>query len=166
MTIAENPDLSVASVAARLGQEASCQERLSTLLGADPPLPGEALLRDPVSAIWTGADQWMMTASYSDHENLAGDLKSHLGETASVTEQSDAWVCFDISGNDLEALFERLCPVPLRRLATGAAQRTTIDHLGCFVILTQSGQVARVLGPRSSAASLHHAVTTAAISIA
>ena len=68
---------------------------------------------------------------------------------------------FDITASDLPALFERLCNHDLRRAGVGAATRTVIDHLGCYVIRRSETEVT-ILGPRSSAHSLHHALTTAA----
>ena len=42
----------------------------------------------------------------------------------------------------------------------GDATRTVIEHLGTYVI--QGTQGMTVLGPRSAAGSLHHALVTAA----
>lgn len=166
VTISEIPDVALASVAARSGAEKACGQKLKKVLGTAPPEPGCAVLTDPVSAVWMAADQWMLWAPHDTHEDLAGFLLSRMDGTASVTEQNDAWVCFDLTGISVVQMFERLCPVPVRRLCTGAAQRTTIDHLGCFLIVAETGKSVRIFGPRSSAGSLHHALVTAAHSIA
>lgn len=160
VTIQESPDWALASVAARLGQEDTCNSALADILGA--PLPGIAahVQGDSISAFWTGPHIWMIEAPYHSHEDLAATLKARLGDCASVTEQSDAWVRFDISGDGLEHLFERLCNLDLAKRATGTARRTVIEHLGCYVICRAEG--VHLYGPRSSAKSLHHALINAA----
>lgn len=164
VTILENNGLAFASVAARTGQEATCRSTLDGLLTMPAPKPGQAQFAHPYSAIWIAQDQWLISAPFDTHEQIARMLKTDFASSASITEQTDGWVCFDISGNNIVEMFERLCPVPVRRLRTGTAQRTTIHHIGCFAVLQDS--LIRVLGPRSSAVSLHHALVTAARSVA
>jgi sarcosine oxidase subunit gamma len=165
VTITEVPDLALASVAARLGREAACVKALRRIIGADLPEPGKAVLASPLAAVWMGPDQWMIGALFDTHEDLAARLKASLKDAASVTEQSDGWVCFDVTGADVVPMFERLCAAPVRRLQAGDAQRTTIHQMGCFVICGAAGAHLRVLGPRSSANSLHHALVQAAKSV-
>jgi sarcosine oxidase subunit gamma len=59
---------------------------------------------------------------------------------------------------------ERLCNVDLRAAADGHATRTVIDHLGCYLI-KHGAQTITLYGPRSSAETLHHALTVAAGSV-
>lgn len=166
LTITEVADLAFASVAARLSREEECRSALTDYLGDDLPQAGKALVRAPISAIWLGPEQWMLSAPFHSHETLAEDIKAVVKDTGSVTEQSDAWVAFDVEGDGVIALSERLCAAPARRMQTGDAQRTTIHHLGCFLVCLSTHQHMRFIGPRSSAASLHHALVTAAHSVA
>lgn len=165
ITIAENDGLALASVAARLGREADCHAALKSLLGAVPEVR-RAILRDPEAGFWMGPEQWMLGAPRATHEMLADDLKARFGDAASVTEQSGAWVCFDVTGPAMEDLCERICAVPIRRMVAGDVQRTVIHQLGCFVIRREASDHIRILGPRASARTLHHALLTAAHSIA
>jgi len=103
----------------------------------------------------------MLGADIATHEDIAAKLKAALKDTASVTEQTDAWCCFDLSGKGIAAVMELLCPINMRALASGDATRTTIHHLGCFVICGDPDGFLRILGPRASAGSLHHAILTA-----
>lgn len=160
VTLTERPDIALASVAARVGQEKRCQAHLKKLIGAIPG-PGQAQLHDPESGFWTGPDQWLVSAPFDTHENIADQLKSRFGETASITEQTDAWVCFDLRGSGVEDVIELLCNVNIRNMRTGDAQRTSIHHLGCFVIRCDPADWLRIIGPRASAGSLHHALLTA-----
>ncbi len=166
LTLTENPELALASVAARKGQERKCKAALKQLLGKPAPGPGKACLRDPEAAFWTGPDQWMVGAPYDTHEDLADQLSKLLGAAASVTEQSDAWVCFDLRGAAMEDAMALLGPLNIQSMKTGDATRTSIHHLGCFVIRRDPSDWVRILGPRSSAGSLHHAIIAAMKSVA
>jgi sarcosine oxidase subunit gamma len=166
VTIVETPGLALASVAARLGQEAACTKHLARIVGCPAPGPGKAMSGETFDIFWTGPEQWMVAAPFGGHEALAAEVKAALGETASVTEQTDAWVVLDLAGSATVDMLERLCPVPSRRMAAGDVQRTTVDHLGCFVWCRTAGRDFRIIGPRSAAHSLHHALTTAARSVA
>lgn len=165
ITIAENDSRALASVTARMGQEKACHRALKKLLG-DVPQAGKAVLRTPEAAFWMGPDQWMIDAPRETHELLADQMKTLLGSTASVTEQTGAWVCFDVTGPAVAEMSERLCAVAIRKMQAGDAQRTVIHHLGCFVIRQQADDHIRIFGPRASAASLHHALLDAAHSTA
>jgi len=165
ITIAENDGLALASVAARQGHEAACHAGLKKLLGGVPG-PGRAQLHDPEAGFWMGPDQWMIGAPRDTHEDLADRLKALMGDAASVTEQSGAWVSFDVTGPMMRDLCERVCNVPIRTMVAGDAQRTTIHQLGCFVLRRADEDHIRILGPRASAGTLHHALVTAAVSIA
>lgn len=157
----ENDGLALASVHARLGQEVACRAHLSDLLDGRVPEVGKTVLRDPEAAFWMGPDQWMVGAPFASHEDLAAKLKTRFGDTASITEQTDAWACFDMRGAGMEEAMELLCAIDIRRMQTGDAQRTSIHHLGCFVLRRDPSDWVRILGPRASATSLHHALITA-----
>jgi sarcosine oxidase subunit gamma len=161
VTLTENPNVALASVSARHGYAAACQAKLAEFLGAPAPAAGKASLGTPLDAVWTGQDQWMVCAPFATHEDLAAQLKSGFGSTASITEQTDAWACFDLQGTGIEDVMERLCNLNLRAMAPAVATRSTIDHMGCFVIRQLAQDSLRILGPRSSAGSLHHALVTA-----
>lgn len=160
VTLTEKPDIALASVAARMGHEEACRGHLKDVLGAVPG-PSKVQLHDPEAGFWMGPDAWMVGAPFATHEDLAHQLKARFGETASITEQTDAWVCFDLRGAGMEDVMERLCAVDIRTMRTGDGTRTVIDHLGCFVLRRDPSDWVRILGPRSAAGSLHHAVITA-----
>lgn len=159
VTISENVGVALASLASRLGREA---EVAAAAQAAGIPLPGPGRAETAsYGAIWLGPEQWMIEAPFETHEDIVAILKPLFGEAASITEQTDAWVRFDLTAADLPALFERLCGYDLRRNGPGSATRTVIEHLGCYVVRRAENQVS-VIGPRSSAHSLHHALITAA----
>lgn len=162
LTIAERPDFALASLSARQGAEAQCATLVKDKLGFDLPAPGKGLLSEPFGVFWMGPEQWMVSASHDSHEDLARTLKQVFGDAVSVSEQTDGWCRFDLSGAGLQPVLERLCNVDLSQMNQGDVQRTRLEHLGCFVWCLNPGSEIAVLGPRSSAASLHHALVAAA----
>ncbi|PWR25364.1 sarcosine oxidase subunit gamma [Zavarzinia aquatilis] len=164
LSIAERPDIALASLAAR-------RERLTSLEAAAPAVLGTALpgvsrvAGGTIRAFWTGPAQWLVEAPYDTHEDLAAVLKQNLGGDASITEQSDGWCAFDIEGDATIALLERLCAADTRAMTPGDVLRTTIEHMGCFLICEQAGHAFRLWTARSSALSLHHALTTVAAAL-
>ena len=159
MVLSEFTDQSLASVAARLGKEDSASKLVSEFIKAPAPSPG-TFAGEATSAFWMGPDQWMVSAPHDAYPDLAAYLLALTKEPVSVTEQTDGWCRFDLSGEDIVAVCEILCAVDLRKGQVGDATRTTIDHLGCFIIRRAKDTVS-MIGPRSSATSLHHAIVTA-----
>ena len=159
VTLTEVTDRALASVAARLARENETVAILTDLLGMAPPASAR-LAGERLAAFWTGPDQWMIEAPLATHEDLAAQLGARSGGAMSVTEQTDAWCRFDLTGEGFPDVFERLCVADTRTFAGGEARRTAIDHLGCFLLCRAPGHVS-VLGPRSAAGSLHHALLTA-----
>ena len=163
VTIAEVTTTALASLASRRGRAADVTAA-ATAQGIPLPGPGRAEPGAPFAAFWLGPDQWMVEAPFATQEDIAAILRPMFGDSASITEQTDAWVRFDVSGTRLPALFERLCSFDLRSNGAGSATRTVIEHLGCYLI-RRADTVLTLYGPRSSAQSLHHALTTAARSV-
>jgi sarcosine oxidase, subunit gamma len=162
LTISERFDVALASVAARKGRMADLAKAGKTI-ALPLPDPARFLAGEPWSTFWTAPEMWLVAAPFATHELIAAMLKDALGDAASVTEQTDAWVVFDLSAPDPAPLLERLCNVDFQGVPVGYATRTVIEHLGCYLIKEGPGMV-RIYGPRSSAKSLLHALEVAAAS--
>jgi sarcosine oxidase, subunit gamma len=160
LTITERNDIAIASIAARKGR-ATDLAKAATKAGVPLPGPSTHLEGTPYSAFWTTPEMWFVEAPYATHELIADLLKSALGDAASITEQTDAWVAFDLAAPNLTPLLERLCNVDYAARPTSYATRTMMEHLGVYLI-KHGPDEARVYGPRSSAESLLHAIETAA----
>ncbi|WP_135449678.1 MULTISPECIES: sarcosine oxidase subunit gamma [Tabrizicola] len=160
VTIAERVDVALASVAARRGHDLQPAAN-----AAGVPLPGPARYQSgtPYSGFWVAPDMWFVEAPFATHELIADHLKAAFGAAASITEQTDAWVVFDLAAPDLAPLMERLCNVDFAGVSDGHATRTVIEHLGCYLVRQSRGNL-RLYGPRSSAQSLLHALEAAALS--
>lgn len=155
ITITEVTSFALASLAIRRGRNADVLKAAKAAKIALPP-PGHAT----PDALWLAPEQWMLQAPIATHEDITAHLKPLFGDAASITEQTDAWVRFDLTGLDLHRMFELLCNLDTRSMTEGTATRTVIEHLGCYVICHAA--LFTLLGPRSSAKSLHHALITAA----
>ncbi|NJS38047.1 MAG: sarcosine oxidase subunit gamma [Rhodobacteraceae bacterium] len=160
LTISERFDIAVASLAVRRGRDLMGAAKTA---GVPLPLPAQYQAAAPYSAFWVTPEMWFVEAPFASHEAIAALLKAAFADAASITEQTDAWVIFDLHARDLALVLERLCNVDFRTAPEGHATRTVIDHLGCYLVKLGAG-AARVYGPRSSAQSLLHAVEVAAAS--
>lgn len=161
--ITERADVALASVAMRRGEDkafAAAAQKAGVAL----PEPARAVDGTPYSSFWVAPEMWFVEAPYASHEDIVAHLKPAFGETASITEQTDAWVRFDLAGAGLGALLERLSNVDFDKAPDGFASRTMMEHLGVY-LLKRSAQDVTLYGPRSSAAGLFHAIEVAAKSI-
>ena len=166
ITITENPDIALASLAQRRGREADATTRAEALLGLALPVPGHAVQAGDWGAIWTGPGQWFIEAPFATHEDIAARVKEAVGDAGSVTEQTDAWARFDVTGRNATEMFERLSAIDIHKMQAGQATRSLIEHLGCYVICHEAGARYSVLVMRSAAASLHHVLIQAAEAVA
>lgn len=159
--LVERVDVALASVAPRRGREA---EVLKAAEGAGIGWPGVASsTAGTLSAFWLTPDMVMIEAPFATHEDIRPAMLAIFGESASVTEQTDAWVRFDLSGPGLERLMAKLCNVDLGAAPEGFATRTVIEHMGCYLVKRQG---VTLYGARSMAGSLHHALHLAAGTVA
>jgi sarcosine oxidase, subunit gamma len=163
LTMTERIDVALASVAGRRGRLADLA-KAAKAAGVPLPEPARHLKGEPFSAFWVAPEMWFVEAPFATHEPIAEVLKSVLGDAVSVTEQTDAWVAFDLAAPDLGPLLERLCNLDFPAAPPGYATRTVMDHLGCYLVKHGPG-AARLYGPRSSAQSLLHALEVAAASV-
>lgn len=166
VTISEIVDRSLASVSSRMGREEEFSAAAEAFFGVELPEPGEWAAGEAWGLIWTSPGQWFAEADFASHEMIAAEVKAALGENASVTEQTDAWARFRIEGGGTVAMLQRLTMADSAAMKSGQATRTAIEHLGCLLICRKAGMSFDILCPRSSAASLHHALTGAARSVA
>ena len=163
VTITERFDVALASVAARRGRMADLTRAAQA---AGVPLPDAARHAggSVYSAFWVAPEMWFVEAPFASHELIADQFKAALGDAASVTEQTDAWVIYDLTAPDLAPLLERLCNVDFPAAPDGFATRTVIEHLGCYLIRHTAGEVT-LYAARSSAKSLLHCLEVTAASL-
>jgi sarcosine oxidase subunit gamma len=163
-TIREVSDHGLASVAARHGAEQALRAAVSSAFGVDLPGPGRSARGDAVTFDWMGQGQWFAETQRDDGSAFARELTTLLGESASITDQSDSWVQLQLSGANTRSVLEKLCRLDLHGsvFTPGAVTRTVIEHLGAIVALVDDSPRFKVLSARSSARSFLHALREAA----
>ena len=159
-TLSEITDRAMTSVTSRKGCYSAVKKILEKILNQPAPSVGE-YRSGHIDAFWTGQSQWMLTTPLAKHEDILANFSEKFKGMASLTEQTDGWCHFAVSGLNIERLCSLLCNADMRLLKTGTVTRTTIGHIGCFV-LRQADDKVQIIGPRSSAGSLYHVVVTAA----
>ena len=163
--ISEIADTDLASLAVRRGG-ATATQRASAKVFGGLPAAGGSLSNGGDRIIWMGVDQYLVETGPGSQPDVAIRLAATLGAAASVTDQSDAYVRFDLDGTGVPAMLERLSAADNASMDAGDAVRTPIHHMLCLLVCREPAQRFTVYGPRSSAASLHHALTAAAGSLA
>jgi len=164
LTIAEVTATAIASVASRRGRLEDV-EKAAAGISLVLPGPGRMSQGDPWSAMWSGPGQWLVMAPFDEHEDVVAELEAVFAGAASITEQSDAFARFDLTGAEPAAVLERLCPLDVRSMKADDAGRSVVEHVGCHLLCVAPDHFA-VLAPRSFAASLRHALANAARSVA
>jgi heterotetrameric sarcosine oxidase gamma subunit len=120
------------SVALFPGQ-AKPAEKVLKPLGLAFPAPGTFTTgKAGARLVWTGRAQAFLMGAAAP-EGLAG--------LAAVTDQSDAWAGFAVTGAAAEAVLARLVPVDLRLAGfpAGRAIRAPLNHMSSVILRTAGG---------------------------
>jgi len=158
--IRERDDLAMVSVATPLGHGAAVAKALKAAFKLDVPKPTQSAGDNKMRAVSLTADQVMLIFAHATPD-ANSHVQSKLGGVGYTTDQTDAWVAIEVSGPDVHAALERICPVDLHPGAfpVGASARTTMEHMGAMIVRL-SDDAFLLASARSSAASFAHAVTT------
>ncbi len=144
LTLAERPDMALASLTLRRGMT--------------PPegLPDVGQAKG--GAFWIGPDQWMLEGPGLAETDFATNVKGDF-PGCSMTEQTDAFSVVEVTSSKgaapLEALMAKLVNIDPATFTAGRAIRTGLHHMTVFVIRRADDQIA-VIGMRSYAAALWH----------
>tara|TARA_B100000676_G_scaffold147680_1_gene145967 strand:+ start:47 stop:607 length:561 start_codon:yes stop_codon:yes gene_type:complete len=158
-TISEVTAYSLASYSLRKGSENDAKKKVEQFIGSSlPDVMGSNFGK--ISSFWIGPSQWLIEAPIEIHEDLASELSKVSMGKASITEQTDAWCRFDLKGSELAKPLSLLCNVDVPSFKGGEVTRCQMDHLGCFLICRDLKNIT-ILGPRSAAESLYHAIIAA-----
>jgi sarcosine oxidase subunit gamma len=161
LSVVAAPPYELVSISARHGQEGALKTNFEKTYGVSLPKPNELVKFEHGHIGWMGQDQWWAEFEKTDDQYIDRTLANALDGTASTSLQSDAWVGLDISGDQVLSLLERLIPVDTSDAAfpAGTISRTQMHHLGVFLLRYPNAQKSyRLMGARSSAQSLLHAV--------
>ena len=158
LTLTETPDIALASLALRRGTAQP------TPFGLALPGPGHWVQGGDHAALWTAPGQWLIEAPGRAESDFAAKL-AQIAPGCSVTDQTDGWVCIEITSTagatPIVRLMEKLVNIDTARFTPGSATRTGLEHQGVILIRRAEERLA-VWGMRSLAGSLWHALETAA----
>jgi len=157
LALEENTGLALASLALRR----ACTEPAP--FGLHLPGPGLWTSSDTAAALWIGPGQWLLEGPGRAETDFAGEVAAAC-PGCSVTEQTDGFVAFEIRSAAGEApilaLMGKLVNLDPARFGPGTATRTGLEHMSVFVIRRAADRLA-VIGMRSAAGTLWHALETA-----
>lgn len=140
----------ITSIALFPGGEKAASKGLKTL-GLTFPGPGTWAAKDAARIVWTGREQAFLIG-----------VSAPALEGAAVTDQSDGWAGFGLSGPGAEAVLARLVPLDLRAAAfpVGRAARAALNHMS-LVLLRAGPEAFKLYTFRSMARTAWHELVEA-----
>jgi methylglutamate dehydrogenase subunit D len=141
-------------MAAILARRGISSDRIGAALGLEAPTaPGRRLASDGLSLIGSAAGSWL--AHLDNAPPLwADELRARLDGLASVSDQSGAYVLFQLTGKGARTILQRGAAVDFDPTVFGAgAALTVIAHMSVVVWATDDGRGYDVAVYRSFAES-------------
>lgn len=158
----------LAAIMARKGVAA---DAIGAVFGiAAPTRPGIATAPDGASLVGTGAGTWL---AYSEAAGplWAEDLATRLAGIASVSDQSDGYALFRLTGDGARIVLQRGAAIDFHpdAFAVGSAATTVIAHIGVIIWRRADDHAGRpvfeVATFRSFTDSFHHWLDQAAAAL-
>lgn len=147
LTLADPGPLTL--IAPHRGQTDAVAQAVTRALGLGLPPTGRMAQGDGITLQWFGRGQYLVSGASG--LSLSG---------AAMTDQSDGWVAFDLTGPALMPVLSRLIPIAPDQMPVGAALRT--DLHGMMIAMTRPApNGVRIMGFRSMARSLRDTITEA-----
>lgn len=138
----------------------SLSEKLQTTFGLELTETGVRSSDDDNSHALIGLQPglWFMMTTQRSREP-ARTLKTCLGDTAFLTDQSDSWAILDIDGPHAKAALERICPIDIDDSVFDdkCVIRTSMEHLSVILERPEPTRF-RLYSPASSTQSFLHTV--------
>ncbi len=132
-----------------------------------PPLPAgpKAVALDGLTVIGTGPGRWLAVAETMSGDDLLARLAAALGDQVALTEQSDALLIFEISGDRVREALATLCTVDLdpSAFAPGDAATTAMAFIGVTLWQSDAAPRYRCAVARSFAAAFLRALAAGAL---
>ena len=150
LTLAPTDPGPMTSIAPYPGQEAAVDAALSAI-GLGFPAPNGVINAPSACIVWTGRAQAF----------LIGASAPPLAGLAAVTDQTDGWCAFALTGPAAADVLMRLVPLDLREAAfpAGSTARSGLNHMPLILWRGAPGFV--VMTFRSMAQSAWHELETA-----
>ena len=164
ISIKELNQQAVVSFAIPNGGETKAKKTLEKLFVVSCPKVGESELSKDGSLrlMRLGPDQlFCLISDQPDTHAAYRDIDQKLSQDIYTTDQSDVWVCLEVSGPQTLKAMERICPIDLHpdHFKINSVAQTTMEHLGT-IILRSAKNTYVLLSASSSANSFLHTLET------
>ncbi|MEM1149022.1 MAG: sarcosine oxidase subunit gamma [Pseudomonadota bacterium] len=157
--VVERHDLALVSLALPLGGVEAVSAKMRAAWDLAMPGPSITTQAGAWRAVSMTPDQILLMCPGEGTET-EGRVQDALDGQGYTTNQTDAWVCLEVSGPDTLRALERICPINLALAAfpVGASARTAMEHLGALIIRLGEDRFL-LCSASSSAPSFAHSVT-------
>lgn len=161
-SVVEKETIALFSIAPFQGQQEKTNDVLKEAFGLELPDIGKTASDKGNQLYDIARNQWMLESDRSEQE-ISALLNEKLGNHAAITDQTDSWCCFELSGERVIDKLERICPINLLDSAfpVGAVVRTSMEHIGVIIRRDadqNDSRCYRILGATSYRNSLLHAL--------
>jgi len=159
----EREGLGIARIAARRAQAPGLTELFEFHFGLEPPNAPRRAGRGDVAIAGIGPDTWIATRENAGHD-FAQSLQSLLGHSASVVDQSDAYVMLRLAGPRVREAMAKLVPIDVheRSFRVGDVAQTVCGYINLMLWrledTAQSDPAFELWAARSLAVSLYQAI--------
>lgn len=136
--------------------QSALQDALTSEFALRLPAAGETCSRGDYALLWLTPAEWLLECPVKDTDALHSTLTRRLaGSLAAVTDMSDAFACFDLSGARASEVLASGCSLDLRAdmFPTGRVARTPLAGTAAIIRKTGKPHDFRCLIDRSFA---HH----------
>jgi sarcosine oxidase subunit gamma len=163
----ERSGLGIARITARRGQGARMAQVLRDSLGVEPPKGSRRAAHGDVAIAGVGPETWLATRDEAGNA-FAESLLALLGDSASISDQTDAYVILRIAGPKVRDMLAKLTPIDVhsRSFHVGDVAQTLCGYVNVTLWrledTPQHEPVFEIWAARSLAASFHQAIGHAA----
>lgn len=162
----ERNGLGIARIAARPGQAVRLGQLFHGSFGVEPPSGPRRASHGDVALAGIGPQTWLATRDGAAN-SFAESLRPLLGDCASVSDQSDAYVILRVAGPKVRNMLAKLIPLDVhpRSFQVGHVAQTICGYVNVSLWRlqdSQRGPIFEIWSARSLAVSLHQAVYHAA----
>jgi sarcosine oxidase subunit gamma len=162
-TLREETGFALVAMTTRNGKAQAMTTAFKKHFRRSPPGAKEAITSGKTVVLASALGQVFVTEA-ADAAALESKLAASFAKSATLTDQSDAWVRLALTGPRAPETLERLSMVDLspQGFDPGQVARTAFEHINVIVMRDKpmDGDVLRyiILTPRSSAEDLLHAL--------
>jgi sarcosine oxidase, subunit gamma len=134
--------------------ESALQDALNGEISLTLPAPGETCARGDYTVLWLTPAEWLLECPAEETDSLQSAFTRRLATSlAIVTDMSDAFACFELSGDRVDDVLMSGCSLDLRTaiFPTGRVARTSLAGVPAIIRKTGEPHGFRCLVDRSYA---------------